>query len=723
MPSFKYPAGKVKVFQPRNGYAYRPETTVEILEDGKRVQDADAVYHSPATFLRSKGIGSGYKFRYIEGKYQGRLIREAFELEKADSEALQQEYAIATDVNGSGAGISDTRANGSEATPATIFVTEEGGGMGNVIDKLGSAPGVGLSHVVAGLSHNGGEDEDMLDVQHADGAEECSEENCHELACFEDEDGLCLGHINEREERHECSTALAQAATPTPNAFICPLTQDVMTDPVIDREGSVFERGPIETWLHENQVSPLTRNPLTLEHLTPNRGLKELIEEHRASTTQSPDDLITLVFTVARNDEEGFKTIKGVITSGGDPVGNLKATLIDRNQHYPFHEACDNASRELDSIGRDYFNNNGTLPRLPCIRELGRAVTAGGFLYIDSLRLKDSHRGADKASTTIGSTALQLFLNEMVGRWSLAVYILDASGQVPEADCLQRFADEVPDRAEQIVRHQRLDARQFLRCGWQQVPEYNHMFATPAMAAKSCNGRTALSHEAVIAHLETAVKVTGARHLGSCSPPPQGLDLELLKLVMALAGTMPPPQSNQGFASADSYLDPPTVHQPAALASAADILNIEALVARGASVKRSHALNCCAARGLVCYLDVLIRVGEPDAINARDEHQLTPLMRAAGAQDNFLGRNIMPIMLDHLLRYGASKEATTTEGWSALGVFRAERQLYEDMTTCESIFLGEFGSQIEDLLMPSNGPTLADDDAQDNSGPPLPYQL
>jgi hypothetical protein len=313
------------------------------------------------------------------------LIREAFELEKAESEALQQEYAIATDVNGSGAGISDTRAraNGSEATPETIFVTEEGGGTGNIIDKLGSAPGVGLSHVVAGLSHNGGEDEDMLDVQHADGAEdgvECSAENCHELACFEDEEGLCFGHINEREERHECSSAMAQAATPTPNAFICPLTRDVMTDPVVDREGSVFERGAIETWLHENQVSPLTRNPLTLEHLTPNRGLKELIEEHRASTTQSPDDLVTLEFTVAKNDDEGFKTIEGVITSGGNPVGNLKATLIDRNHGWSFHEACDSASRKLDSIGRDYFNNNGTLPRLPCIRELGRAVTTGGFL-------------------------------------------------------------------------------------------------------------------------------------------------------------------------------------------------------------------------------------------------------------------------------------------------------------------------------------------------------
>jgi hypothetical protein len=130
----------------------------------------------------------------------------------------------------------------------------------------------------------------------------------------------------------------------------------------------------------------------------------------------------------------------------------------------------------------------------------------------------------------------------------------------------------------------------------------------------------------------------------------------------------------------------------------------------------------------VCYLDVLIRVGEPDAINARDEHQHTPLMSAAGALGFVLTaqspvdcatRNIMPSVLDHLLRYGASKEATTTEGWSALGVFRAQRQLHDDMTDTfrlESRFLGEFGSQIEDLLMPSNGPTLADDDAQDNPG-------
>ena len=67
-----------------------------------------------------------------------------------------------------------------------------------------------------------------------------------------------------------------------PVSFICPLTQDVMEDPVIDPEGNSYERQSIEQWLTMgNTTSPVTRTHLTIDQLVPNRALKDAIEEKR----------------------------------------------------------------------------------------------------------------------------------------------------------------------------------------------------------------------------------------------------------------------------------------------------------------------------------------------------------------------------------------------------------------------------------------------------------
>lgn len=56
-------------------------------------------------------------------------------------------------------------------------------------------------------------------------------------------------------------------------ACYCPITQSLMKDPVQDKEGNSFERSAIEAWLRTNPTSPITRTPMTLHDLTPNRVL------------------------------------------------------------------------------------------------------------------------------------------------------------------------------------------------------------------------------------------------------------------------------------------------------------------------------------------------------------------------------------------------------------------------------------------------------------------
>jgi Mg-chelatase subunit ChlD len=61
--------------------------------------------------------------------------------------------------------------------------------------------------------------------------------------------------------------------------FYCPITGDLLVDPVIDIEGNTYERRAIESWLVKNGTSPITRMPMTIADLRPNRSLRSAIEE------------------------------------------------------------------------------------------------------------------------------------------------------------------------------------------------------------------------------------------------------------------------------------------------------------------------------------------------------------------------------------------------------------------------------------------------------------
>ena len=54
---------------------------------------------------------------------------------------------------------------------------------------------------------------------------------------------------------------------------ICPITQDVMIEPVIDREGNTYEKSAILEWLKTTNISPITRNVISASQLVPNRAL------------------------------------------------------------------------------------------------------------------------------------------------------------------------------------------------------------------------------------------------------------------------------------------------------------------------------------------------------------------------------------------------------------------------------------------------------------------
>lgn len=68
------------------------------------------------------------------------------------------------------------------------------------------------------------------------------------------------------------------AAMTHPESHYCCITHEIMRDPLIDRDGNSYDRAAIERWLAEKGTSPMTRNPMSIHDLVPNRALKDAID-------------------------------------------------------------------------------------------------------------------------------------------------------------------------------------------------------------------------------------------------------------------------------------------------------------------------------------------------------------------------------------------------------------------------------------------------------------
>uniref|UniRef100_A0A7S2DZP0 U-box domain-containing protein n=1 Tax=Helicotheca tamesis TaxID=374047 RepID=A0A7S2DZP0_9STRA len=62
------------------------------------------------------------------------------------------------------------------------------------------------------------------------------------------------------------------------DVFLCPITRELMEDPVICADGHTYERYAIEMWLRTNSRSPKTNQPLSSTQLIPNHALRNTIE-------------------------------------------------------------------------------------------------------------------------------------------------------------------------------------------------------------------------------------------------------------------------------------------------------------------------------------------------------------------------------------------------------------------------------------------------------------
>ena len=81
------------------------------------------------------------------------------------------------------------------------------------------------------------------------------------------------------------SRCIQMHETPDPDVVLmCPITHELMLDPVVTAVGSTYERQPITIWLRTHSTDPLTNRRLTTKALVPNQALRSLavkwVEEH-----------------------------------------------------------------------------------------------------------------------------------------------------------------------------------------------------------------------------------------------------------------------------------------------------------------------------------------------------------------------------------------------------------------------------------------------------------
>ena len=82
-----------------------------------------------------------------------------------------------------------------------------------------------------------------------------------------------------------------------PKEHFCPISLDVMVDPVTAADGMTYERAAIARWLAEHNQSAVTMAVLPHKALNPNQALKSAIreweeEEHRKCMAQAQLPLV-----------------------------------------------------------------------------------------------------------------------------------------------------------------------------------------------------------------------------------------------------------------------------------------------------------------------------------------------------------------------------------------------------------------------------------------------
>ena len=80
----------------------------------------------------------------------------------------------------------------------------------------------------------------------------------------------------------------ASEAAEVPDDYVCPITSEIMTDPVSTVDGFTYERTAITEWLRTKDTSPSTGATLEITILIPNYSLRSVIRNFVEASAAMP---------------------------------------------------------------------------------------------------------------------------------------------------------------------------------------------------------------------------------------------------------------------------------------------------------------------------------------------------------------------------------------------------------------------------------------------------
>lgn len=114
-----------------------------------------------------------------------------------------------------------------------------------------------------------------------------------------------------------------------PHEWLCPITTEIMINPVIGRDGHTYEKEAIEKWLDNKNISPITNEVMHKDGLVPNIVLRNIIQDQKNVESKKSiipsNDTITSYYTVSKHEDGNLNIHIPVIPPKN---GNRKPTVI-----------------------------------------------------------------------------------------------------------------------------------------------------------------------------------------------------------------------------------------------------------------------------------------------------------------------------------------------------------------------------------------------------------